>query len=497
MKKIFIYATLVTFLSTACNLDINDDPNNPKDVDVTADLVLPSAENYIANALGDQMFSYAGFFAQYFEQQPEFNQYNHYAELQIDEGTQLLDRTYRNLYAGAFEDLADILSRTDNQADRYVCTILRVWGYQIFVDNVSDAPYTEALKGAALTMPKWDDGKTIFEGLLAELDQAEHDLSDSQMNLKDPLLRNDMSQWRGFANALRLRIYLRLIDAGIDAASYTKKIVALASKGHFFKNDITYNVFSNAEGQYAPWYDAIFALKACNYCAAYPLVSYMLSTADPRIGYAMKRNEKKGMYVGQIPGTKSKMKEWTNETWKNENVSAIDADKFKAEPIYVFTQSELQFLLAEVFLRFANRVHDASKAYRAAVEADFKSRGVEKQCDEFLTNKNVDFDQQPSVSEQLNLIYMQKWVAFFMRNHMEAWSEQRRTDVPAVSKATAQEVLKGSENYTPGDLIVPAVNNIQGGGLAKRVPYPSNARRFNKNTPEEKKMSVRVFWDVK
>ena len=92
---------------------------------------------------------------------------------------------------------------------------------------------------------------------------------------------------------------------------------------------------------------------------------------------------------------------------------------------------------------------------------------------------------------------MQKWAAFFMRNHMEAWSEIRRTNVPQTSKFTAKQVFDG-EGYTPGDLIVPAVNHIQVGGLAKRVPYPNHARRLNPTqTPPEKKLSDPVFWDVK
>ena len=91
---------------------------------------------------------------------------------------------------------------------------------------------------------------------------------------------------------------------------------------------------------------------------------------------------------------------------------------------------------------------------------------------------------------------MQKWAAFFMRNHMEAWSEIRRTDVPAISGKTAQEIYTTPSSYTAGDMIIPAVNYIQAGGLAKRVPYPQNARRLNTNTPAAKLMSDRVFWDA-
>ena len=91
---------------------------------------------------------------------------------------------------------------------------------------------------------------------------------------------------------------------------------------------------------------------------------------------------------------------------------------------------------------------------------------------------------------------MQKWVALLMRDHMEAWSEIRRTDVPALSSLSAKQVFDDPTAYNAGDMINPGVNHINGGGLAKRVPYPSNARTLNKNTPPVKLLSDPVFWDI-
>ena len=67
-------------LLTGCSLDINDDTNHPNSSSVTTDLVFPSAENFIADCVGDQLFNYAGFFVQYFEQMPTENQYNDIAD---------------------------------------------------------------------------------------------------------------------------------------------------------------------------------------------------------------------------------------------------------------------------------------------------------------------------------------------------------------------------------------------------------------------------------
>lgn len=497
MKKILLYSAASLLMFSSCALNINDNPNYATGDDVTPDLVLPSAENYIANALGDQMFTYAGFFAQYFDQRPEANQYNNLAELNLDESSNTIDRCYRNIYAGAFADINDILSKTNVPADIYVCKVLRVWGYQLLVDNMSDVPYKEALNGSDIPTPKWDDGKTIFESVLNELDEAEANIGVSSITMKDPIFKSNVNGWKGFANALRLRIYLRMIDAGIDAAAYTEKVKALVAANKFFEGDVAFNVFTNAEGQYNPWYGAFFRLKTLNYVAAHPIVSYYKATNDPRINYGILKNIKADEFVGQIPGAKTVLKDWNGGEWKNANVSSINVEVMKAEPICIFSQSELQFLIAEVQLRFNNDPAAAATAYENGVKADFASRGMADKAADFLSGALVDITNLGSNEDKLNLIYMQKWVAFFMRNHMEAWSEIRRTDVPKLTSLNAKDVFDKKDGYNPGEMIVPAVNYIQAGRLAKRIPYPGTARRLNKNTPAEKKMSDPVFWDVK
>ena len=175
-------------------------------------------------------------------------------------------------------------------------------------------------------------------------------------------------------------------------------------------------------------------------------------------------------------------------------MSAIDYAPATFAPIYFFTQSELQFLIAETQLRWGNKAA-AKTAYEAGVAADFASRGMS--VGSYLSGNRVNWDAQASDANRLNLIYMQKWAALFYRDHMEAWSEVRRTDVPTTCSAAARQIFEDPTVYSAGQMIVPALNYIQAGGLCKRVPYPSTARQLNKNTPASKLLSDRVFWDAK
>ena len=151
-------------------------------------------------------------------------------------------------------------------------------------------------------------------------------------------------------------------------------------------------------------------------------------------------------------------------------------------------------MLAEAQLRFNNDDTSAKAAYEAGVANDFSLRGIDG-ADEFLAASGA---WTGSTEEKLHLIYMQKWTALFMHDHMEAWSEIRRTDVPALSDATAAQILANIAAYTPGDLIRPAVNKKGDDNIAMSIPYSSDSRKYNVNTPTPaRQITDKVFWDVK
>ena len=218
----------------------------------------------------------------------------------------------------------------------------------------------------------------------------------------------------------------------------------------------------------------------------------MQNTGDPRLSYAIKARESDGTYVGQFPGSKQEPA-IVGTSYKNKDVSTINYDVAHAMPIYLFTQSELQFLIAEVEKRFNNNDAAAKAAYEAGVEADFALRGTAG-ADTFLAGSG----SWDAAADKLNLLYMQKWVALFMHDHMEAWSEIRRTDVPSLSASSAAQIKANPLVYTPGDLIAPAVNKKGGDGIALSMPYSSDSRKYNVNTPAKaRQITDKVFWDVK
>jgi hypothetical protein len=501
MKKLLIYITCLVVLSlTSCDLDINDNPNYASSDDISTDLIFPSVQSAIVAANNDVMFNYAGFFAQYFDQMPEANQFNDLAELSISESDETIDDAYFDIYASALQDIEDIKDATTNAADYFAAIILRAYCFQLMVDNMDYCPYSDALNGTV--EPTWDEGQTVYEGVLAEMDAAEADYnaSSDDMTMTDMMFDQDMDQWVGYANALRLRMYLRLYEVDNSVAD---DIITLVNENNFFTGDVELDIYSNADGNRSPFYASYYSLGTGNHVAAYPLVSYMNYTNDPRREYAMYTAASSDEYVGQLCGTKTIMDSWAGD-WDNDDVSNINYDLYDGSgvdrPAYIFTQSELQFFIAEVELLFNGDDVAAQIAYETAIAEDFSTKGFSEDYTSFISQSSISWDNATTNDEKMKLIGMQKWIALFYMDNMEAWSEIRRTDIPETSESSAYTVYNDPTSYTAGDLVLNYLSSLDDDeSLMKRMYYPEQARSLNSNTPEISSTyygSDPVWWDV-
>lgn len=487
----------MALLFTSCELDINDNPNYPDSGTISADLVFPNAQLGLVATISDNMFNYAGFFAQYFNQLPESQQFDAISENRINVSDQVFDGAYRTLYSGVLADLEDVKKKTTSTADLLAVAVLRTMSFQLLVDNTDKTPYIESLGGSEVPNPKYDDGDVVYKGVLAELDEAlsAYKTNSEPMTVTDMMFKKNMTQWVGLANAVKLRMYMRMYEKD---NSVKDKIVALVNDNDFFMGDAALDIFADVPGNRSPFYASYYELGQANHCASYPIIQYMLHTDDPRIAYAYDKTAADGKYVGEIPGAKNVTKEWVgSENWKNKNVSNVNFKLHNGtgatRPGIIFTQANLQFLIAEAKLRFLNDEAGAKVAYEDAIKADFAFKGFDG-VETYLAGEHVNFDL---AENKLELIYMQKWAAFCYTDHMEAWSEIRRTDVPKLSTKDGKSIFETPSIYTPGELIEPVRNSIVGGGLVKRLPYSYKSYTINQNAPEAVEINVPVWWDVK
>lgn len=489
MKKIILSAALLATTLMGCSdyLDINHNPNYPGSV--SNDLLLPSAEAYIAGRVGGNMFNYAGFFSQYFEQAPDASQYQDISEYRFT--IDMFSSDYRYLYAGALKDLEDILVQAEADeawGDYFVATVLKAYTYQTLVDQMDKAPYSEAMQGASNPMPKWDNGEDIYADLLVKLDEAEAKLNDVSSVPNDMILGGDLEAWKQFGNALRLRLLMR----GSFAQDNSQAIKDLINKGNFFTGDIVFDNFSDEANKRNPWYTTNRVELANNHVASYPIISYMKATSDPRLDVCFAPSANTGTQEGEIPGSRQAT---ANDGKKRGDFSTpiIGA----TTPVYLYTQSELQFFLAEAYLRFFNDDAKAKAAYEAAIDANFTTRGITSGGSVlYADGKPCAWSTASGTEEKLALIGKQKWAALCCINHVESWAEIRRLGYPELTSVSTNTIYSNPTALTAGELVSPLVNQL-GTGLIQRLYYPQTAVNLNDNTPEQAELSDKVWWDKK
>lgn len=99
--------------------------------------------------------------------------------------------------------------------------VMKSFMFGLITDLWGDAPYTNALRGDEGTEffdASFDDQKTIYEGIFADLATANNLLSKDQGSYfsiqadQDILFGGDVAKWRKFANSLAMRYYMRLSE---------------------------------------------------------------------------------------------------------------------------------------------------------------------------------------------------------------------------------------------------------------------------------------------
>ena len=172
-KTLFLF--VISYFAVGCGklTDINVSPNNPPLDKATPQILFPSAVLSTAGRVGGELAILGGIWSQYWTQSNTSAQYKNidsYNLVRTD-----LNANYTELFAGALEDynLINTQTKASGQWQYYlISTVMEAYTYSVLADLYDQVPYTEAFHGAENLQPKFDDGYTVYKGLLAELDAA-------------------------------------------------------------------------------------------------------------------------------------------------------------------------------------------------------------------------------------------------------------------------------------------------------------------------------------
>lgn len=211
-KNIILFLSLLVVLGSCKEswLDINEDPNTPSNTTASVRSRLPWVQHHFLYAQGT-----AGARASLVTQHLTFV-YNTTAQQSLAAGWNpiagMSTTPYQFFFVASAANISDLIAKAEaEQAYHYIgaAKLIRAMGFMLMTDWYGEMPYTEAL-GAAVT-PKFDDGKTIFEGCLAELDEALKYLEMTQPSTATPLSagdswnNGDVTKWVKLGYGLKAR----------------------------------------------------------------------------------------------------------------------------------------------------------------------------------------------------------------------------------------------------------------------------------------------------
>ena len=157
--------------------------------------------------------------------------------------------------------------------------------------------YSEAYRaryGGTLT-PKYDTQEELFNQFYEELKKATTDLTDdvvvngktiSQVSLgnQDFVYKGDASKWAKFANSLKLKLAVRLLNVAPDKAKEIAQEAASNKAGFMTSvdDDFIYN-------QGSEWYHAQEGISPGT--GNYNLIKFLVDNRDPRVRFFFEKND--------------------------------------------------------------------------------------------------------------------------------------------------------------------------------------------------------------
>ncbi|RFS21930.1 SusD/RagB family nutrient-binding outer membrane lipoprotein [Chitinophaga silvatica] len=326
--------------------------------------------------------------------------------------------------------------------------IFDAFNFAYLTDLYGDIPYTEALqlKETRNSHPKYDQQKDIYPALLKELKDANDELANTKIEMVksyDPMYNGNYTQWRKFANSLRLRMLLRISKNYPNAFTEMQEIINDPQKYPIF--------ISNNDNAELPYYGAIKdnSWPGGPLNGAYSefdkrkpskeVVDFLLQRNDPRLQVWIAprdsaqpafngRTVDNKLYVG-VPNavTEPYLYNGGNGFMSRLNPT-YSLDKSPLVKASMMTYSEVCFILAEVVQAGKVTVPNktAEDLYLEGIKSSMRFYGVEQAA------INADYFKQASViyNGTLEQLIGQKWISNFLKGS-EGWFDHRRTGYPA------------------------------------------------------------------
>jgi len=408
--------------------------------------------------------------------------------------------TWTNAYSSQLEDLNKVAAAGVAAKDPGIyapAQVLQTWNFEYLTDTWGDIPYSAALKGdstgGSLT-PAFDAQKDVYAGMLATLTSAATALKGASNSLgsADPVYGGNTAAWAKFANSLRARLAMRLVNVDPATADAQLKAAFTDPAGVFTSNADMAKLVYPGDGVYNNPMTDNFAGRD-DHRVSQTLANILIANADPRmpilmqpvvdssasgpLGYAGMPNGLSTSTAGTYFRIASRPGSYLYPGATTFGTFGSSANK--KNPTYFMTYAELLFIKAEAAQRGLGGLNAGQAAgfYNAAIEASMAQWGVTSASAiaAYEAGSNVAYK---GGSAGLAQIAVQKWVAM-VGDGAQSWAEWRRTCQPSTIKPGPAAVVNfvprrfyyPNQEYTLNAASVAAANAAQGADNFGTRPY--------------------------
>lgn len=541
MRKIYSLVLLGTLvLATSCKkyLDINTNPNAP--VNSTPQLVLSNAlvatgsltvgYNLYGGLVGGQFVNAGGFGG--------FGSPFTYAYAN-NENTARWTEVFDNLY-----DYQYIINQAAAQPGfeqfAAIANIMKAYDYQMLIDLYGDVPYTDALKGADNVAPKYDKAQDVYQDLIKKLDAAIATLTANPTAVKvlpasDVVFGGDITLWKQFANAVKLRMLNRIKNVPALASFATTEYATINPSDVITSDVLVQPGYATTDGKQNPSWNSIYVNAAGTLSGngrQYIPSIYVFGFYDGTKISDQGRGELTYRAFPQTPNGQLSSSTNTNAPTGNPAWYIGDEDytdtqgilkgSKAGQPLWLAAESYL--LLAEANLtkkisgdaltNFNNGIKasydylNAPATYTSQTALSSPSGASETYLASYKTANAANANQflvaydtftilnpdgtinstRPTTdAEKLEAIITQKYIALNFIFGQESWAEFRRTGYPRIS---------GFEPETT--FVSPLSTSTHNDKLPVRLPYPDTEFQLNTNNVPKglSNFTSPIFWDL-
>lgn len=526
-NKVIIVLGILLYMagSTGCKkgwLDVNYNPQDLTDQNVTVDVLLPPMLERCAVTPDNWSLEHWMGYWSHWSMNPNFPLVT-YRRMQVDGGD------IPDLSATPAPEIPylEIKSRQTNQLYYAgIAKVIRALQWSRSVDLINNMPYTDAYNGNIL-QPRYDDGRFIYEDLMKQLDsaiiliKAATDFQSLRIANADIMFGGDKTKWVRFINTLKLRLLIHQANRADRQSYIAQEIQKITTEGSGFlqsgedaainpgysianrKYSRYFGYFSNHNQLYGGgFYNAVAQFGSQEIAHAnYYVLELLKADEDPRIGLFFSTVDNPLPAGAPEPFTQSDPQDYRGNKLGLYNnfidypyqgslyVSAVGGSRNAVVvsptakgiikgidmPDWIMTSIESFFLQAEAIQR-GWLPGDAEQAYKNAVMESFRwlNAGGNATVPSFSDDIfNTWYNAQvvasnPKISwaaapDKYKLLMYQKYMAFNGIEPMETWTDYRRNgrfpDVPvSLAPARVSDLVPVRLLYNENEYLVNADN---------------------------------------